>query len=51
MECAGGKFPYDISKKSKLWDLISMLNDTPIPPFPADFSQEFKDFLTIWYIK
>jgi len=48
MECAMGKFPYEISKKSKLWDLISILNDDPVPLLPAEYSPEFKDFLSIW---
>jgi len=49
MECAIGKFPYDVSKKRQLWDMISMLNDGAVPELPEEFSPEFKDFVKIWY--
>ena len=48
MECGMGKFPYDVSKKPKLWDMITMLNEAAIPELPEEFSGDFRDFVKIW---
>ncbi len=53
IECAWGRYPYpeEGTKKENFgfWELLDQISSRPSPQLPEYFSEEMKDFVSIWY--
>ena len=51
LECAEGKYPYEnpdnASKELGFWELLKCIKDGPPPKLGAEFSDGFRDFISI----
>ena len=49
LQCALGKYPYEISEGMTFFELLELVESGPAPELPLEFTPEAREFMRCWY--